>query len=275
MEALQPLSQNDWEAPDPQDISHIVTEDSVNNWEAPEPPDISHIITEDDTPVDNLFSEKQQRLLTESLNSSWNPGRHFLTSANVGIFHATKTPPIVPDIFLSLDVQVADDLWDKKNRSYFLWEFGKPPEVAVEIVSNTKGGETNIKFQKYAQIGVWYYIIFDPQQLIQKDALRIYELLAGQYVPKADRRLTHIGLEMTLWEGEFEEKHGLWLRWCDKEGNLIQTGAERAKAERQRAEAERQRAEAAENQLISEKQRAERLAAKLRSLGIDPENPEL
>jgi hypothetical protein len=34
-------------------------------------PDIHGLITEDDTPVDNLPSEKQQRLLTEPLYSAW------------------------------------------------------------------------------------------------------------------------------------------------------------------------------------------------------------
>ncbi len=33
-------------------------------------PDISHIETENDDPVDNIFSEKQQRLLTRSLYAS-------------------------------------------------------------------------------------------------------------------------------------------------------------------------------------------------------------
>ena len=35
-------------------------------------PDVSHLVTEDDEPLDNLPSEKQQRLLTETLYSSWN-----------------------------------------------------------------------------------------------------------------------------------------------------------------------------------------------------------
>jgi hypothetical protein len=34
-------------------------------------PAIQQLITEDDTPVDNLPSEKQQRLLTAPLYSSW------------------------------------------------------------------------------------------------------------------------------------------------------------------------------------------------------------
>ena len=35
------------------------------------PPEFEALITEDDTPVDNLPSEKQQRLLTEPLYSRW------------------------------------------------------------------------------------------------------------------------------------------------------------------------------------------------------------
>jgi Uma2 family endonuclease len=172
-----------------------------------EEPDIIGIVTEDDTPVDNMFSEKQRRLLTESLNSSWNPGRNFIAASDVGIFYAVSEPPIVPDMFLSLDVRLPEDLWKKKNRSYFLWEYGKPPELVVEIVSNTDGGENSRKIQKYAQIGVWYYVIFDPQRYIQNDVLRIYECFAGQFIPKIDRILQRIGLGLMLWDGEFEGKY--------------------------------------------------------------------
>ena len=86
-------------------------------------PDIQCLITEDDTPVDNLPSEKQQRLLTEPLYSAWTgpgAGRTFLAAANVGIFALARNPAIVPDMFLSLDVQVAEDWWRKEHRSYFL-----------------------------------------------------------------------------------------------------------------------------------------------------------
>ncbi len=79
-------------------------------------------------------------------------------------------------MFLSLDVQLPQDVWEKKNRSYFLWEYGKPPEVVVEIVSNTEGGETDKKSAIYSKIGVWYYIVFDPLKQVQKDALRVFEL---------------------------------------------------------------------------------------------------
>jgi Uma2 family endonuclease len=62
-------------------------------------------------------------------------------------------------MFLSLDVEIAEDWYDKEHRSYFVWEFGKMPEVVIEIVSNTKGEEAARKLKRYAQIGVLYYLI--------------------------------------------------------------------------------------------------------------------
>lgn len=224
-----------------------------------EMPDIDYdsLITEDDEPVDNLFSEKQQRLLAGPLYSGWDPGVPFIAAANVGVFYSPYQPAIVPDMFLSLDVQPDEDVWQKQNRSYFVWKFEKPPDVAVEIVSNTKGGESERKLNIYARMRVWYYIIFDPQQLIQENVLRIYQLSLGRYIPKDDRYLEEVGLGVTLWDGIFEGMQAQWLRWCDSEGSLIPTGEEGRNQERQRAEQERQR--------------AERLAAQLRAMGVEPD----
>ena len=223
-------------------------------------PNIDHIVTEDDTPVDNMFSEKQQRLLTEPLYSSWpgpGEGRPFVAAANVGVFAAVYQPPLVPDMFLSLDVQAPQDLWPKAHRSYFLWEYGKPPDVVIEIVSNRKGQEAGSKLREYARIGAIYYVIFDPDEQLQAKILRLYALREGKYVPLKGQWLPEVGLGLTLWQGVFEGVEATWLRWCDHDGNVIATGAERAEQERGRAEQERER--------------AERLAARLRELGIDPE----
>lgn len=64
--------------------------------------DISHIVIEDDTPVDNIQSEKQQRLLVEPLYSSWSPDEPFIAASNVGLFYALKQTAIVPDAFIEL-----------------------------------------------------------------------------------------------------------------------------------------------------------------------------
>lgn len=251
-------------------------------------PDIEHLITEDDTPVDNMPSEKHQRLLTEPLYSNWArhaPGRDFLAAANVGIFPVPVNPAIVPDVFVSLDVRPRRDWWRKAHRSYMLWEFGKPPEVVIEIVSDTVGGEDSRKKQRYAQMGVKYYVIYDPMLHIMSEELTIYRLQGSIYIRQQSPLFPELNLGVTLWHGTFEDCEDQWLRWTDGAGGLIPTGKEstlqswqRAEQEQQRAEQEQQRAERSEQLLAvaqqqqeAERQRAERLAALLRQAGIDPE----
>jgi Uma2 family endonuclease len=227
-------------------------------------PCLDNIVTEDDTPVDNVYSEKQQRLLTEPLYSSWKPGRPFVAMANVGLFYAIRQPPLVPDGLVSLDVEAPNDLMVKEHRSYFVWEYGKAPDAVVEVVSNTVGGETTEKMGTYAKIGILYYVIYDPEQHVQSELLRVFVLRDKSYVPCPAEWLPVLGLGLTLWRGQFENCDAEWLRWCDRDGRVIPTGAERAEHERERAEHERERADEAQV-------RAERLAAQLRDLGVTPD----
>lgn len=212
-------------------------------------PDANELVTEDDTPVDNFASEKQQRLLISSIYSSCK-GRVFIAAANVGVYYTPNQPAIVPDVFLSLDVQVPQNWWEKSNRSYLVWQFGKPPEVVIEIVSNKVGEELGEKLSIYQQMRVSYYVVFDPSGQLGEKKLRIYEIKGIRYFETTETWLEQVGLGLTLWEGEFEGRQDLWLRWCDKDGNIFLTGDERA--------------EQAE-------QKAQRLAEQLRALGVDPE----
>jgi Uma2 family endonuclease len=231
---------------------------------------VNELVTEDDTPVDNLLSEKQQRLLTEPLYSSWSgpsgalqpQGRRpFLVAANVGLFPSLSQPPLVPDVFLSLDVEVPPDWHDKRHRSYFFWEFGKPPEVVIEIVSNRAGNELDSKLRDYARLGITYYIVYDPLQQLRTQALHIYEKQGLQYQPFPGGTLPGVGLGLVLWEGLYEGKRDTWLRWCDVQGQVIPTGAERAEREAARAEQEAARAEREAARAEREAARAEQEAA--------------
>jgi Uma2 family endonuclease len=237
-------------------------------------PNVENLVTEDDTPVDNIFSEKQQRLLTESLYSSWagpGEGRPFLALANVGLFYALHRPPLVPDMMLSLDVQAPrEDIWAKRNRSYFVWEYGKPPEVVIEVVSNLEGEEAGRKLREYARIGVTYYVIFDPLEILHTGLLRVYALRERVYTEMGEGWLPAVGLGLTLWAGTYEGMEDTWLRWCDQQGRLILRGAERAEQERQRAEQERQRAEQERQRAEQAEREVGRLMARLRELGVDP-----
>ena len=143
------------------------------------------------------------------------------------------------------------DWREKRKRSYFIWEFGKPPDVVIEIVSNKKGDELTGKLEKYAQAKVSYYVVFDPMNQLGDQMLQVYGLHEGRYAPLEGAWLENAQVGLTLWEGTFEDMQATWLRWCDRDGNLLLTGDERAEQERQRAD---------------------RLADLLRSQGINPDD---
>lgn len=218
-----------------------MTQQLLNDDEIVTELDISHLVIEDDTPVDNFQSEEQQRLLVEPLYSSKVLPTPFLAAANVGLFYKLKGDPIVPDVMLGLGVQRSEDYSQRQNRSYFVWEFGKVPDVCIEIVSNQEGdelvlsqksrqkGKTVSKKHIYAQIGVRYYAVFDPLQQIQDPEemngalLRIWAIAADGYIELTPPEgitavgqsvwLNGVGLGLTLWEGQFEEEITcLWLR---------------------------------------------------------------
>jgi hypothetical protein len=222
-------------------------------------PVVDHLVTEDDTPVDNVFSEKQMRLLTEPLYSSWIDSggqRSFVAMANVGLFFDVHRPPLVPDVLLSMKVKLPADARAKQHRSYFIWEYGKPPDVVIEVVSNREGGEDTAKLDLYAEIGVGNYGIYDPDRLLSAELLRVYRLVGGEYC-RMDGPIwfPKVGLGLCVWNGTYEGWDNVWLRWTDAEGAPLPTGYE----QRQRADAERQR--------------ADRLAEQLRQLGVAPPQP--
>lgn len=236
---------------------------------------MASFVTEDDEPVDNLFSEKQQRLLAESLYASWSHpkfGKRFIAAANVGVFYAQDDPPLVPDLFLSLDVTPLPDVWSQEGRSYFVWVYGKPPDVVVEVVSNRKGEELERKAVLYWRIRVPFYVVYDPHRELGDTVLRVFINGPAGWRPADPNQLEGVELGLTLWHGTYEGLEADWLRWRDASGQLVLTGRELAEAERQRVEVERQRAEAVARELEAERQRAEQLKARLRALGIDPDN---
>jgi Uma2 family endonuclease len=247
--------------------------------------DWDSIITEDDTPVDNYVTERDYTLLTVPLDDNFVHsihGKRFIVASDVGIFTEPKEPPIVPDVFLSLGLQVSSDQSHKRSRSYFMWITGKPPEVVIEIVSNEEGGEDTTKLARYAHMGVKYYAIHDPHRDLSDVALRFFVLRDGRYVETTNTWMPEVELGLTLWVGEYRGMEREWLRWCDRHGQVIPTAAElfaqervrseraleQVETERLRAEEERLRAEEASRRAEEEWLRAERLAERLRQLGL-------
>jgi len=239
--------------------------------------DYDSLITEDDTPVDNFYCEKQLRLLPGSLQHSWDRKQPYIVAADVGIYDFNSVTPIVPDVFLSLDVQYASDIWLKKNRCYMMNIFKKPPELIIEVVSNKIGGELTKKVDKYENLGVNYYVIFDPCAHILESTFCVYQLVNGEFIDITPENkeiwFEHINVGLKVHHGEFENMTAEWLRWCDAQGNILRTGDESAAFEKARADAERQhreyekaRADAEQKRAENEKNRAETLAKELERL---------
>jgi hypothetical protein len=189
-------------------------------------PDVDDLVTEDDTPVDNIFSEKQQRLLTEPLYSARSESV-FRRMANVGLFYRTHHPPLVPDMLLSLGVRsrrtsgasrIAPISFGSSASRRTWWSRWSPTAKATRWTASsptTRPSASSI------------YAVFDPEQLLGERLLRLHELHGATYVERAGLWMPDIDLGLCLWEGSYEGMPARWLRWCDAAGEPIATGAER------------------------------------------------
>jgi Uma2 family endonuclease len=141
--------------------------------------------------------------------------------------------------------------------SYVIWQEMVKPTIVVELISlstekedlgKTERAETPTKWEVYERIlQIPYYAVFSRYT----NKLRCFQLQFGQYqevaIQDATLWIPELELGLGLWEGEYERKNRLWLRWYDANGDMILTDAESAQL------------------------RNERLAAKLLEMGIDPD----
>jgi hypothetical protein len=147
------------------------------------------------------------------------------------------------------------------------------PILGLEVVSQQRRGEYTEKKQFYAEIEVLYYTIYNPFRR-RKAALEIYRLVSGEYVlqPGSPLWMPEIGLGMGTARGTYQGITREWLYWYNQAGERLLTPEERISQAEQIAQLERQRTDLERQRADSERQKAERLAERLRSLGINPES---
>jgi Uma2 family endonuclease len=246
-------------------------------------PDHTQLPESDGRFVKNFQEHPQSLLLTSSiapLLDRLHPDGHYAIGQDCGIYWRLTDPPErgaeAPDWFYVPNVPPL--LNGERRRSYVLWKEIIAPLIAIEFVSGDgleerdqtspfAGDESKAgKFWVYEQaIRVPFYAIYE----VERASVEVYELVGNRYQICSPNDRGHypiapLGVELGIWQGEYLNQVLPWLRWWDRDGNLLLSGEERAEQEKQRAEQEKQRAE-------QEKQRAERLAAKLRELGVDPD----
>ncbi len=160
------------------------------------------------------------------------------------------------------------------RRSYTPHAEGPIPTVVMEFRSRRNQGEYSMLSR--GKLGKWFfyeqiirvptYVIFHPHQG-ELDVNYLDD--TGRYSSATANDLGHFwipGLDLFLgvWQGEHEGISGYWLRWWSAAGEMIPWLEEQVNQERQQLELERQ-------QLEAERQRADRLAAQLRAMGVDPD----
>ncbi|MTJ47203.1 Uma2 family endonuclease [Dolichospermum sp. UHCC 0259] len=205
----------------------------------------------DEPPVETELHLEQIMLLIKCLKWLWKDRTDFYAAGNLSIYyspHQRKTENFRgPDFFVVLGT-------DRKTRkSWVVWEEnGKYPHVIVEILSPTTAKiDRESKKELYQEtFRTPDYFWFDPYTL----EFAGFHITNGKYQPIKPTEKGHLWSEQL---GLYLGVHEGLLRYFTSEENLVPTPEETAELEVKRAD--------------QETQRAERLAAKLRELNINPD----
>ena len=212
-----------------------------------------------DDPVENIHQPPLAAALTDALGAAQRIRPEMLIGSNFGLVAGVDGETVVkaPDWLYVPQVNPIPE--GVVRRSYTPGLEGGPVAIVMEFLSADDNGELSIraiapygKLYFYEQIlQVPVYVIYEPQRA----RLEVRHLNHGRYeaqLPDAAGRFWVPPLELFLgvWRGERLAQTVNWLRWWDRDGNLLLWSAEQAEAERQRAD---------------------RLADLLRAQGIDPD----
>ena len=254
-------------------------------------PDHTQLPESDGTFVKNFQEHPQSIILTDSIGAilkKIHPDGDYAIGQDSGIYWRETDPPEqgaeAPDWFYVPGVPPLLD--GQMRRSYVLWREFITPLIVLEFASGSgkeerdttslaeakKQGTRPGKFWVYEQImRIPYYGIYE----IQSGKLEVYHLVSGLYRQLEPNERGHypidqLPVELGLWRGAYQNQTQLWLRWGDKDGNLLLTGHEQAELQKVRtqrqeklAQRERERAEGQEKLAQQERERAQRLEREL------------
>jgi Uma2 family endonuclease len=247
------------------------------------------------------FHDLQPQLLSRTLFLTDYRRDNWFTGTDLNIYYTPEHPlwHKRPDWFLALNVPRLYDGHDMRL-SYVVWQEGQSPTVVVEFLSPRTEREDLGRFYQESdrvvdpadthppspavvnsppsKLAVYEQYLKVPHYIIYSrytQRLRYLRLVNGQYqeqplLPTNPRIwFEDLGIGLGIWSGIFEGIPSHWLRWCNADGDWFWTDTEQAE---QRAEAEQQLRIQAQQEAATAQQRAEQLAERLRSLGIDPDN---
>ena len=197
----------------------------------------------DHKPVDSQLQMLVANLLEEILAWHWRDRTDWFWGINMGVYYDPEKSVIVPDGFLSLGVERLTRAGGRL--SYVVWQEDQVvPLLAVEYVSKTYGDEYSEKKDDYANVGVLYYAVYNPEYYSRSghNAFEVYRLMNGVYVLQASEPvwMPEVGLGIGRGQGTYRAWTREWLYWYDQNGNRLSAPEEVIEQERQRAEQEQQ-----------------------------------
>jgi Uma2 family endonuclease len=235
-------------------------------------PDATRLLS-DEPEMESSLHYMQLLLLVTSLEWLWRDRHDFFIGANLTIYFSRQQLRNRdfrgPDFFLVKDTE------KRPRSSWVIWEEdGRYPDLIIELLSDsTANVDRNLKKNLYEnRFHTPEYFWFSPESL----EFVGWELVGNKYqeiVPNQQGWCWSgvLGLYLGINDGK--------LRYFTADGDLVPTPEEAAKeaqqtatAAQQAASEAQQAASEAESRWEQERQKAEILAAHLRSLGIDPDN---
>ena len=200
-------------------------------------------------PADNELKELIPGLLKAILLIIWAERMDWFLGLNMGIYQDSEQPAIVPDALLSLDIERFCQ--EELRPNYLLWDENIIPSFVLELLSATYHHKYTGKGEKYQKLGILYYVVYSSRRRYTP-RFEVYKLVNGCYElqPGNPVWMPEIGLGIGCERGNYSGVTREWLYWYDADGKRYLTPEEQVK---------------------ESAQRADRLAERLRELGIDPD----
>lgn len=225
--------------------------------EIPKPP--TDLIFDDGEPMESNKHRINMNALIRSVVALMTGRQDYFVGGNMFLYYSSEQVRNKdyrgPDFFVCLNVDGSKD-----RQGWVVWEEdGRYPDVIIELMSpSTAKIDQTTKKQLYEKtFRTLNYFVYDP---FNPSSLTGWYLNEGQKYQQLEANdkgwlwCNTLKVWVGTWFGILENQTGTWLRFYHQDGGLVLLPEE---AEKQRAEVE--------------KQRAERLAAKLRELGEDVE----
>jgi Uma2 family endonuclease len=234
----------------------------------------------DEPPLESNLHLTQIILLIKCLEWLWQDREDYFATGNLTIYYSPNQKKSEffrgPDFFVVLGTTR-----NQKRKSWVVWqEEGKYPNVIIEILSDSTA-KTDREEKKEIYQNTFRtpdYFWFDPYSL----EFEGFTLISGKYQEIEPNEQGWLwSEELGLYLGIYEDK----LRYFSPNGELIPTPEEAAIQQQQQKEYERQQKELALQQQEYERQQKEyerqqkelalqkiaELTARLRELGINPD----